>query len=286
MRTTRESTYDLALPSADYPVWEGKPRRAILICSHPRSGSTLLGEALYSAGDLGCPLEYLHRGFRPKLAEAWGQDSLPGYVAQLHRRRTGPDGTLSIKLFWQDVEEIAHEVAPDRFPPPRTLAPEQVSARDYRELAKLLADILPAPEYVYLERGDRVRQAVSTIIAVQTGLWRSIPDVRSQIAAANASYDYDRILAAIAFADYSHGHWKRFFTVNGLSPAGISYEALVGDYSGTIGSLLKRLGSRMTGATAVRLHRQSNASSEGMVLRFLADHAARAAQIQAAITSP
>ena len=55
------SPYDLTLAGADCPRWDGPPRRSILICSHPRSGSTLLGEAIRFAGGLGCPLEYLHR---------------------------------------------------------------------------------------------------------------------------------------------------------------------------------------------------------------------------------
>ncbi len=50
--------YDLVRAEADYPEWQGPPRRTLLICTQPRSGSTLLGEALWFAGGLGCPLEY------------------------------------------------------------------------------------------------------------------------------------------------------------------------------------------------------------------------------------
>ena len=57
-RASSVAPYDLASAAHDYPIWEGLPRRTVLLCTHPRSGSTLLGEALYFAGGLGCPLEY------------------------------------------------------------------------------------------------------------------------------------------------------------------------------------------------------------------------------------
>ena len=116
--------YDLSLSANDFAPWEGSPARSIVICSHPRSGSTLLGEAIHFAGGLGCPLEYLHRGFRPTLAARWQAPDLDTYVAAMHRWRTDPSGTVATKLFWQDVEEIAHERAPDRFPPPGAARPE------------------------------------------------------------------------------------------------------------------------------------------------------------------
>jgi LPS sulfotransferase NodH len=78
-----------------------------LICTHPRSGSTLLGEALYFAGDLGCPLEYFHAGFRPTLAARWGCAGLEDYGRAVHRWRTDPSGTLSVNLNCHDVADKA-----------------------------------------------------------------------------------------------------------------------------------------------------------------------------------
>src|ERR1700761_3371165 len=107
--------YDLATAEHDYPARDGAPLRTILICTHPRSGSTLLGEALYFAGGLGCPLEYFHAGFRPALARRWKPRSLSDYIAAAHRWRTDPGGTFAVKLFWRDVRELAAELDPDRF---------------------------------------------------------------------------------------------------------------------------------------------------------------------------
>lgn len=267
--------YDLALEEGDFAPWEGPPLRSIIICSHPRSGSSLLGEALRFAGGLGCPLEYLHRGFRPALAERWSAQDLTSYMAALQRSRTDANGVFSIKLFWQDLEEVAHETAPDSFPPPRMMDPGEADDAAYHRLLALVARLCPNPEFVYLERRDRIRQAISAVVATQTGLWRSIPGVGRQDPVGSATFDYDRILGMIAFADYSREHWHAFYKANAISPYRLTYEDLIGDYEGTVTALLARLGSATTRPPQPRMQRQGDAASEAMVLRFLQEHAAR-----------
>ncbi|MEP6915258.1 MAG: Stf0 family sulfotransferase [Acidobacteriota bacterium] len=276
MPTPSATPYDLTLASADFPRWDGPPRRSLLICSHPRSGSTLLGEAIRFAGGLGCPLEYLHRGFRPAIAARWQAPDLSAYAAALHRHRTEPNGVCSIKLFWQDVEDVAHERAPDRFPPPGITPASVMRARDYRDLLALVADLLPHPEFVYLERQDRVRQAVSAMVAMQTGLWRSIPGVGRQQAVGAAEYAYEEILRLIALADYSHEHWRGFFAANGVEPCSVTYEELVDDFERVVHGVFARLGSA-SAPPPRRMQRQADQTTEAMVLRFLRDHAARTA---------
>jgi LPS sulfotransferase NodH len=266
--------YDLALGESDYPSWQGSPARSLIVCSHPRSGSTLLGEAIHFAGGLGCPLEYLHGGFRPTIAARWGAPDLDSYVAAMHRWRTDPSGMFSIKLFWRDVEEVAYARAPGRFPRPLSAAPEDIGAETYRGYHAILADIAPAPVHISLGRRDVVRQAVSAWIASQTGLWRAIPGVGRREAKAEALYDYDRILGLVAFARDSADHWIGYFTANGIDPYRVSYEDLVRDYAGTVGALLAMLG-KPDAAPPQRMQRQSDRAGEAMVLRFLRDYAAR-----------
>lgn len=264
------SPYDLALAGGDYTPWEGPPERSIVICSHPRSGSTLVGEAIRFAGGLGCPLEYLHRGFRPTIAERWQAPDLASFVTALHRHRTEPNGVLSIKLFWQDLEDVARERGQEL---------------DYRGVRTLLSDILPNATFIHLERQDRVRQAVSAVVAAQTGLWRSIPGVGRQSAVGVAEYDYDRILGMIAFADESHAHWRAFFAANGIEPYHLTYEALARDFERSISGLFAALGSA-SAPPPQRMRRQSDAATEAMVLRFLRDHATHMAVDQERSSKP
>src|SRR5947207_3029397 len=112
---TASEPYDLATAGHDHPLWDGLPRRTILICTHPRSGSTLLGEALYFADGLGCPLEYFHAGFRPTFTARWGCADIVDYGRAVHRWRTDMSGIHSVKLFWRDVAELAGQLRPGRF---------------------------------------------------------------------------------------------------------------------------------------------------------------------------
>ncbi len=127
--------------------------------------------------------------------------------------------------------------------------------------------------FVHLTRRDRLRQAVSQIVAQQTGLWRSIPELGADLGEQEATYDRERIGYLMGLADFVNTHWTRFFAAIGATPYKITYEDLSRDYSGTVTGLLRRLGS--PGAVApARLRRQSDRITESFVLRFLRDAAA------------
>lgn len=278
MTAAPHPSYDLVAAEHDFPLRAEPPRRTILICTHPRSGSTLLGEAVYFAegsdGALGCPLEYFHVGFRPTLEQRWGVSDIGNYIAAVHRHRTSPDGTLAVKLFWRDVAELAAELAPGRFPDLVATAPRDVPAECYRDLMTLLDPIFPNPQLVHLVREDRVRQAVSAAVATNTGVWRSIPGVDDRAPAREPAFDYEQIERLIAYSDACHGHWRNYFAVSGTPPITVTYETLVTDYAGTVGDLVRRLGG--SGASpSPRMRRQGGSTSEAMVARFLREHFSR-----------
>ncbi|GAA0312137.1 Stf0 family sulphotransferase [Sphingomonas oligophenolica] len=267
--------YDLATAGHDYPAWHGAPRRSIVICTHPRSGSTLLGEALYFAGGLGCPLEYFHAGFRPNLAARWGCVGLSDYGRAVHRWRTDASGTLSVKLFWRDVAELAGELDPGRFHDLHQRRPDATSPDTYREIAALIAPLFPAADYIHLLRRDRVRQAVSAAAAVQTGIWRQIPQMSERTGAAAPSFDFAMIERLIGYADFCHRHWRGFFAAIGAAPHRLAYEDLTRDHDAAVKAVFEHLGSTAA-VPPVRMKRQSDARNETMVLRFLRENAARA----------
>lgn len=258
--TDPREPYDLATAGADYPAWSGLPHRTVIICSHPRSGSTLLGEAVHAAGGLGCPLEYLHRGFRPSLAERWDAHDLNAFVRAMHRHRTDPSGVFSIKLFWRDVEEVVAEATGE----------QAESAIRLDEMLDRLNAILPDPTFVYLTRRDRVRQAVSAFIASETSSFRALPAPLAPVDR-EVPYDYEGILRQLAVADYSNARWEAFFSATGIAPYRVEYEQLATHYDCTAGAVLAHLGRRVRPAPP-RLRRQATAQSERFVLRFLTDH--------------
>jgi LPS sulfotransferase NodH len=268
--------YDLMWEGADFPPWEGAPRRSVVVCSHPRSGSTLLGEAIYQAGGAGLPLEYFHRGFRPRFEARWGTPKLEDYVRVVHRHRTDPTGTFGVKLFWYDLMDVAHEhdgVPAADVPHWR---PGEPQAEDYRRLYSKIEAAFPNPVFVHLRREDRVRQAVSGLIAEQTGEWRSIPGAGER-ASGEPSFDFDRLSALVAYAQACHAHWTALFAALGAEAYEISYEQLYGDYEASVGKLLRWIGAQTTDVSAPRLRRQSDDASEAMALKFLMESVRRRA---------
>lgn len=264
--------YDLASVAHDYPEWKGPPRRTVLLCAHPRSGSTLLGEALYFAGGLGCPLEYFHAGFRPSFARRWNAPDYDSLSAAVRRHRTSPDGTLGVKLFWRDIEEIARDAEPEleRF---ANVPPSEALADYYAALAKHVARLFPNPQFLHLWREDRLRQAVSAVLAVETGRWRSIPGATRGDASVTPPFEADRIERIMSYSDFCHGHFRNLFAAMGTAPHAVSYEALTADYATTVRSVLRHLGSDAE-PCAPRMRRQADGANEAMVLRYLRERAA------------
>ncbi|MDM4772586.1 Stf0 family sulfotransferase [Solimonas sp. SE-A11] len=256
----------------DYPEWQGAPRRSLILISHPRSGSTLLAEALHAAGGLGNPLEYLHAGFRPTFARRWQAESLPQYLTKLHRLRTDPGGTLGIKLFWRDLRETAVEagIRSDQGPNPPP------GGEDYMALHTHLQRVLPNPVFVYLYREDRLRAAISAYIASKTGVFRALTPEQLQRTRREVEYDYEGIRQALAAFDAAHAHWRAYFAASGIRPLRLSYEELQADYHGSVTNVITSLGgSGQKSLPAPRLTRQSSRHSETLLLRFLRDHAER-----------
>lgn len=268
--------YDLATAAHDYPDWSGPPARSILICTQPRSGSTLLGEALYFAGDLGCPLEYLHGGFRPRLETEWGVREPDAYIRAMWRRRTAPNGTLAIKLMWRDVQELAMARSPQALAEIESAPPECVSPDTYRRLAELLAEILPRPVCVHLYRRDRLRQAVSSLVASQTGQWRAIPGAEMP-RQREPDYDAAEIARLLGYVDFCNGHWRNLIAAMDGPRLALAYEDLVRDYAGSVGTLLAALGSAGSAAPPIRMQRQADRVSEAFVARYLQECGVRSA---------
>lgn len=273
MTSAPRPTYDLALAGADYPARDSFPERTLLLCSHPRSGSTLLGEILHFAGGFGCPLEYFHRGFRPAFAERWQAADLAALLAASHRFRTDTTGLFSCKLFWLDVEDLLQELAPTLAAAIVGTPAGQVASGTYRNLHGFLEERFPRPTFIHLKRQDRVRQAISSLTAVQTQQWRVIPG-QGPAAPMEAAYDYERIAGLLAYGDHCQAHWTRYFSENSIAPHALTCEQLVGPDPAPLRQLLAGLGYR-GGLPPVRMQRQADARSEQWVARFLTERLTR-----------
>jgi|GEM_PF-1665641 len=275
-----KSRYDLATRKADYPDWEfEKPLRTYLLCSHTRCGSTLLGEAMYFAGGMGCPIEYFHRGFQPALLDLWNTPDQDSYVKAVYRHRTDPGGSLGVKLFWMDVIELCLKRFPEEAEAINTELEDQpeIAKHVYDLVRQTFAELFPNPHFIFLTRQDRLRHALSSLISGQVRIWRNISGVEEREPVGSPVYDYERILNKIRHYTYCESRWSEFFQHFGVNPYRITYEDMVLDYHTAIKSLLIAHGKWSESVTirTPRLKRQANHISEQFALRFLKEHASK-----------
>lgn len=267
--------YDLVEVGADYPAWNGPPRRSLLICTTQRSGSTLLGEAIYFAGGLGCPLEYFHGGFRPGFEQRWGATGFRDYLDALYRRRTDPSGVLAVKLFWRDIVDIAREVDSALDEALSGAASAGLEPETYRRIFDLLSGLFPDPVFVRLTRQDQLRQAASFAIASMTRSWRRFADSNPR-RSEDADYAFAVMLRSLASVQRENARWTGFFAANGPPRCTLAYEDLQRDYEGTVRRLFEALGRPDAPIAPPRLQKQAGPHSETLLETFLEEFRQRA----------
>lgn len=271
------------------------PQRCYMVCATPRSGSTLLCEALDSTGVAGRPREHFEElketgvprrpreyfwGHRsPELIRllphdsqldreserrpTWSRDDYEAHYAAALRTGTTENGVFATKVMWsyfQDFLELMRGI-------PRFAGMDDGS---------LLNAAFPQVRYVFISRSDKVRQAVSLWRALQTWVWRRqegapagepMPDRR-------AVYSFDAIDHLLDQLRRHEDAWRGFFFRIGQQPLALFYEEVAGDLEGSVERVLAAIGvdpqdTPATGASA--MHRQSDELSESWVQCYLED---------------
>jgi LPS sulfotransferase NodH len=179
--------------------WEGSPppHTSYIVCSVPRSGSSLLCDVLAATELAGAPTEYLDRNQMEGFQREWNVAGLDEYLDALRDRKTSPNGVFGLKAHFHQLRD-------------------ELGGRD------LDADF-PGLRLVYIRRRDHVRQAVSWARAIQTGQWASDHPVRH----AEPSFDGAEIARLMAQIEREEQHWERFFAARGEQPLRIDYEEMV-----------------------------------------------------------
>jgi LPS sulfotransferase NodH len=186
----------------DQPVYEGKPRRVYMICSTGRSGSTLLCSLLTNTGVMGVPHEYLNISRHGQflitrfLGERDASVSMGEYFDAVVKHRTSPNGVFGIK---------AH-------------SNQWLPYFKNGFLSGYFGDI----KHVVIRRRDILGQAISLVIASQTGKWTSHEEQISE-----PIYDRGEIEKAIKVTEHYNEIWDKFFAHAEIEPCTVFYEDLL-----------------------------------------------------------
>lgn len=222
-------------------------RRSYLVCSLPRSGSSLLCELLGATGVAGAPTEFFHPDKMAALRERWGVATLDEYVRELLARKTSPNGVFGAKAHWGQYRPAFGEADP------RTLFPD----------ARL----------VLITRRDRLRQAVSWVRALQTRRW----DEQDRPAVDRPPvFDYEDIATKLMRIDREEEAWEALFERYGIAPQRIVYEDFIDARDETVRAVLEALGMDAPSDLHLpppKLARQADELSQEWVERYLAESA-------------
>lgn len=246
------------------------PIHSYLICATPRSGSTLLCEALTNTGVAGNPKEYfeslkasgLPRRPReyfttiesPEIAELLGDHSrldegpntilrvsnYADYLAQVLEEGTTPNGVFGAKLMWGYFDDFISNLRD--IPSYRNLP-----------LPELLSTIFPDLHYIWVTRSDKVRQAVSLWKAIQTWTWREDEGPSAQLNhheehprfnhhERHLRFHFEAIYHLVQQIIEHEQAWQRYFDQSAIQPYTVIYEDLAANYETSALQILHYLG--------------------------------------------
>jgi LPS sulfotransferase NodH len=266
-----------------------QPRSSYLICATPRSGSTLLCEALTNTGLAGHPREYFETlrdsGLprRPKeyftglgnsdilklLGDYSTLDTLPKhfahgeeyarYLSRVLREGMTPNGVFGAKVMWGYLDDFVGNL--------RGIAA-------YRDLPvpELLATVFPDLRYIYVTRRDKIRQAVSLWKAIQDSTW-SQEDSSSPQTTHELVFHFEAIDHLLRRNEAHEEAWRRYFAENHIQPFPVIYEEFVASYEPMALDILRHLKIEIPEPIVFkerRMKRQADTLSEEWVQRFRA----------------
>lgn len=220
-----------------------------VICTAPRSGSTLLCKLLTVTRVAGRPASYFHRpavedwqqrlGIVPD-AGATERAALDAVFRAAIREGNAGTGVFGLRLQAHSLKFFLPRLA--------ELCPE--AAGDVARFRQVFGETL----FVYLQRADKLAQAVSYLKAEQTGLWHVAADGSELERLAphrDPAYDREAIRAVIETMEGHDRAWEDWFAREGVRPLRISYDALSSDPLGVLRGVLERLGLESEAACGV-----------------------------------
>jgi LPS sulfotransferase NodH len=141
---------------------------------------------------------------------------------------------------------------------------------------ELLCGAFPRLRFVRIVRRHKLRQALSTARALQTGLWK-VQEGKSILR--EPQFDPDLIEQSLHEAERQDKLWDDFFRGIGIEPFEVEYEQLCQDYEKTIRAVLNFLRIKLPAGARVGppvTTRQADEISRMWEERFLAERPALA----------
>jgi trehalose 2-sulfotransferase len=242
---------------------------AYMICTAPRSGSTMLCSLLAATGVAGNPASWFYEtdvaAWRERLdllgGEGDGANLAPVFQAAI-KQGSGGTGVFGLRQQGESFRYLFDQLA--------TLVADAIT--DVERFQKVFGPTL----FIHLTRADKVEQAVSYLKAHQSGLWHVAPDgseLERVAAHRDPVYDGKEIKRLVQMLEGYDRQWAGWFAHEGISPLPILYEELNRDPEATLRDILDALG--LDGRAAVGIvpgvRKLADGISEQWVARYRAE---------------
>lgn len=237
------------VPAYDFPL-SGEPGLRYLICSTPRTGSTMMSRLLANTGLAGRPEEYLRHDRIKLWSERLGFSRKPlnEYLSEIEKRRTSPNGVFGIKVHYRDVVRLFKSAA--------TQGPGLAWLNHYDKV-------------IFFRRRDKLAQAISFYRAVESNIW-SVEKGGERAIQASRSMDH---FSPVKLAHFLSGLivedecWLDLLNTLPNGYTEIWYEDLLADVDGTVRTVLATLGVSLDGDSSVEPETLRQTNEENALMR-------------------
>jgi LPS sulfotransferase NodH len=239
------------------------PRRCYVICTIPRSGSNLLTDGLRDTRHAGMPKQFFLPKGEPRYAAELGLDPAADYAAYVRgvvNSKTTHNEVFGFKLMSWYLDDFL-----------KRLRETHGFGNSATSELELLRDAFPRLSFVRIVRRHKLRQALSTARALQTGLWKV---QKGKTSLREPEFDPDLIEQSLHEAERQEKIWDDFYRRNGVKPFNVEYEELCHNYEVTIRAVLSFLKIKLPASARVgppATTRQSDEISHIWEERFLAE---------------
>jgi trehalose 2-sulfotransferase len=244
------------------------PRRCYAVCTIPRSGSNLLTDGLRDTRRAGMPKQFFLPKAESRYAAELGIDrdsDYAAYVRGIVDTKITRNEVFGFKLMsWYLDDFLAR------------LREAQGFGNSTTNDLELLRSVFPRLRFLRIVRRHKLRQALSTARALQTGLWK-VQQGKSILR--EPEFDPDLIEQSLHEAERQDKLWDDFFGRIGIEPFEVEYEKLCQDYERTIRAVLNFLRIKLPAGARVGppvTTRQADEISRVWEARFLAERPALA----------
>ena len=228
---------------------QNRKLQSYILCTAPRSGSTLLCKLLKATGIAGCPESHFHV---PSF-EGWlsthdldasdfptKEAAISAVIEAARKAGRGRSNVFGLRMQRASFDYFMAQL--------EQLAPDRTS--DVERIEAVFGPTL----FIHLKRPDKLDQAISLVRAKQSGLWHRWSDgsdLERLSPAQEPGFNASEISRTISELTAYDTDWEQWFKQQNLSPVRIDYDALSDNPQNALATCLAALGLDPSGARTV-----------------------------------